>query len=181
MSDDLDNLDGISIPRFSWDYEDLSESEHWFLLAKAYLDCSQHLLAQMIKEMLDSSFFHAKVAVALFNQALELFLKGGIVQAGKDVNVSHDLQQLYNHFKNLYPGKKYEFEGDVSNAVRPSPLTPYNEFARYPVDHTGLPWQGNTHIELTTWYKQVCLFINDFERLEVLLKQRYPNASKRTD
>jgi len=34
---------------------------------------------------------------------------------------------------------------------------------------------------LVTWYKQVCLFKNDFERLEVLLKQRYPNASKRTE
>jgi hypothetical protein len=60
MSNDLEELDGINMPRFSWDYEDLSEAEHWFLLAKAYLDCSQHLLSQMIKEVLTVVSFMLK-------------------------------------------------------------------------------------------------------------------------
>lgn len=43
----------------------------------------------MINDALNSSFFHAKVAVGLFSHSLELFLKGGIIQAGGEVFNTH--------------------------------------------------------------------------------------------
>ncbi len=181
MSDDLERLSNIRMPRFSWDYEDLSEAAHWFLMARAYLDCSVQLLSQMVNEKFNSSFHHAQVVVALFNHAVELFLKAGIVQAGHVFGHNHHLQELYNQFKNLYPGKKYEFEGDIVSAVRRSAATPNNQYARYPTDVFGRPWQEYTHIELVTWYKQLCLFVKDFDRLEPLLKQRYSQGSKKSE
>ena len=173
MSDDFEEIDNYGMPRFSWDYEDLSEAEQWFLMARAYLDCSKQLISQMTKEEFESSFYHAKAVVALFNHALELFLKGGIIQVNKPIANTHNLQELYNQFRNLYPGKNFEFEGDIVNAVRSTTVTPYNQYARYPTDLGGQTWQTYTHIELVTWYNQIRRFARDFERLEPLLKQRY--------
>jgi hypothetical protein len=43
MSDDFEEIDNYSMPRFSWDYEDLSAAEQWFLMAHAHLDRSRQL------------------------------------------------------------------------------------------------------------------------------------------
>jgi HEPN domain-containing protein len=175
MNNELEKLKNLSMPRDSIFYEDLSVPDQWFLMAKAFIDCSRDLFFLMMNETIDSSFYHAKAAAYLLSHSLELFLKGGIIQAGGDASTTHDLQQLYNHFKKLYQGKIYEFEGDIVNAVRNDPRTPVNQFVRYPTDLSGQPWQSNTNFDLVTWYKQVILFGNDYGRLEPLLKQQYPN------
>jgi HEPN domain-containing protein len=134
----------------------------------------------MINDESESSFHHAKVVVALFDHALELFLKGAIIQANKPIGNTHHLQELYNQFRNLYSGKIFEFEGDITNAVRNATITPYNQYARYPTDLGGKTSQMHTHIELVTWYRQIRRFARDLERLEPLLKQRYPKSLEST-
>ena len=182
MTDNSEKVnDNVRMSRYSWDYEGLGEAVHWFLMAKAYLDCSIHLFSEMMDKKLKSSFHHAKVATMLFEHSIELFLKAGIVQAGQEVGKSHNLQELYNQFRKLYPGKKHQFEGDIVSAVRQISITPYNVYTRYPTDNFGQLWPGNTHIDLVIWYKQLCLFVKDFERLEPLLKERYPQGSKKTE
>ncbi len=173
MNNELEKLKNISMPLESFIYEDLSVADHWFLMARAFVDCSRILFAQMINETIDSNFFQAKAAASLFSHSLELFLKGGILHAGGIVSNTHNLRRLYNQFMILYPEKIFEFEGDISNAVRPDPRTPANQFARYPSDTSGQLWQSDTFIDLVIWYRQVLLFNKDYERLMPLLKQRY--------
>jgi HEPN domain-containing protein len=132
----------------------------------------------MVNERYVRDYHRALVAVSLFNHSVELFLKAGVIQAGKSITSSHDLEQLYNQYKKLYPGKKYEFEARISEIVAPHKNMPHNEFARYPTDHVGQPWPGYTHIDIAIWYDRLGVFQKDFDRLEPLMKARYETESK---
>jgi HEPN domain-containing protein len=178
MSDNLNDIKNYRMPVFSWDYEDLAESDHWFLMAQAYFDCSFHLFTEMARETFDRSYHRALVAVSLFNHSIELFLKAAIIEANKMVTSSHNLEQLYNQYRKLYPGKKYEFEGEIPSVVTPHQNTPHNEFARYPTDHAGRPWPGYTHVDIAVWYERLSVFQEDFGRLKPLLKERYREENK---
>jgi hypothetical protein len=177
MSIDSEKLKGLYMPRFSWDYEHCTLAEHWFLMAFAYQESSHHLFSEMLEKRLDDSFHHAKVAASLLEHAVELFLKGGIAQAGKDVPTHHRLDQLYAQFRNLYPGKKFEFGASIEQMLTPPAHTPPNVFARYPTDQSGQPWAGYTDIDLVTWFDQACKFLDDFKRMKPLIKERYTATS----
>ena len=166
-----------SLPRFSWDYERLDEPEHWFLMARAYLDCSHHLLGEMIQDRLSSTFHHAKVAVWTSEHAIELFLKGAIARAGCPIPGHHNTVALLAEYRNLYPGMEFEFQARVDEAVSDSRKTPRNQYARYPQDKTGQAWAGHTHIDLSIWYRDVGRFKIDFDRLVPLIKSHQPNRS----
>jgi len=167
-----------SLTRYSWEYEHFPEPDQWFLLARAYIDCSHHLLEEMIQERLNSSFHHAKVVVATFEQAIELFLKGALNQARRAVPNHHRLKDLLKEYQFLYPEKKYQFFGKIDEVVSENASTPHNQYARYPRDRKGRPWQGATNIDLSIWYRELRPFKADFDRLEPLIKARYP---RRTD
>jgi HEPN domain-containing protein len=173
MEAGLKKLEGLSMPRFSWDYEDCSEADHWFLTARAYLESSCHLLSSMVEGRANDTFHHMKVAASLLIHSVELFLKGGISQAGKKVPALHHLDQLHGQFSKLYPGKNFEFSAALAQLVQPSRRAPHNEFPRYPTDQSGLPWQGCSHFDLVVWFEQATKFLNDFKRLEPLMKKRY--------
>jgi len=175
MEAGLNDAKKLSMPVFSWDYEDLSEADRWFLMARAYFDCSYYLFSQMVQEKFDRNYHRALAAVSLFDHSVELFLKAAVVQAGKTIVPSHNLQQLYSQYSKLFPGKKFQFQGEIKSIVTPKSNTPHNEFARYPIDHTGRPWSGNTHIDLAIWYVRLAEFEKDFDRLEPLVKERYPS------
>jgi hypothetical protein len=174
MAIDREKIEGQSMPRLSWNYESCTLPDHWFLTALAYQESSHHLFSEMIEQRLHDSFHHAKVAASLLEHAVELFLKAGIAQAGKDVPTHHQLDQLHAQFKNLYHGKKFAFTASIEEMLNPPQTTPTNVFARYPTDQSGQPWAGNTHIDLAIWFSQACKFLDDFKRLEPLMKERYP-------
>lgn len=75
MRIDPEDFKDIRMPRCSWDYEDISDSDHWFLLADAYLDICHFTLSSMIGKNIDDTFHHCKVVVSLFEHSVELFLK----------------------------------------------------------------------------------------------------------
>jgi len=179
MPIDREKLKTLRIPLDSAFYEDCSAADHWFLLARAFQECCLHLFGEMIEKKLNVSFHHAKVAVSLFEQGVELFLKAGIAQAGKEVpTAGHPLDKLYKQFKNLYDGKQFEFTGSVEAFVKPSEIFPHNQYARYPTDKAGKPWdaRGHSFIDLAKFYEQASLFLEDFNRLWPLMKARYPTA-----
>ena len=97
-------------------------------MAKAYLDCSNRLFLDIETESLSPSFYHALAANFMFTHSVELFLKAGLAQAGKQVQPHHELDELYKQFKNLYPGKKYAFEGKILELIRPDPRRPHSVF-----------------------------------------------------
>lgn len=171
---EVDDLKEYRLSRYSWDYEHLAEPDHWFLMARAYLDCSQHLLAEMVRERLTDSFHHAKVAVSVFEHAVELFLKGAIAQAGQPVPTHHRTSDLLQAYRKLYPDAAFAFEGKVDDAASETSTTPRAQYARYPQDKHGQAWSGHTHIDLSIWYQELSPFKSDFERLVPLFKERYP-------
>jgi hypothetical protein len=179
MPIDREKLKTLMIPLDSSFYEDCSAGDHWFLMARAFQESCLHLFAEMIDGKINRSFHHAKAAVCLFEQAVELFFKAGIVQAGKKVpTAGHPFDKLYKQFKNLYPGTQFEFTGSVEIFVRPSERFPHNQFARYPTDRSGTPWeaQGHSFIDLARFFEQASLFLEDFNRLWPLMKTRYRTA-----
>jgi HEPN domain-containing protein len=178
MAVDLTDLEGISMPRCSWHYEYCTEADHWFLTARAYLESAHHLLSEMIEKRANGTFHHVKVAASLLIHSVELFLKGGISQAGKKVPTIHHLNQLYGQFSKLYPGKEFEFSGAIADLVRPSSESPRNEFSRYPTDQSGSLWRGNCHFDIVTWFEQASRFLIDFKQLEPLIKQRHSAAQE---
>lgn len=169
---DISKIEDLRIPRFSWDYENSSEADLWFLMAIAYQESSFHLFAEMVEKRLDDTFHHAKVAVGLMEHAIEVFLKGGIVLAGKEVPTHHHLKQLFGQYKNLFPGKRFDFTCAVTELVEPSKQTPNNQYARYPANKDGKPWEGYTHIDLAIWYLQAEKLLKDFRRLEPLMREK---------
>lgn len=116
---DIEKIKNLRIPRFAWDYEDLSETDLWFLMAIAYQESSQHLFSEMIDNKLGDTFHHAKVAVYLMTHAVEIFLKGGVLLSGEAIQTNHRLKQLFGQFQKLYPGKRFEFTCSVSELVEP--------------------------------------------------------------
>ncbi|MBN1929981.1 MAG: HNH endonuclease [Desulfobacterales bacterium] len=175
---DIKKTEKSRIPLFSWDFEDYKEADLWLLMAFAYQESSVHLFAEMMEGKLENTFHHAKVAVGLMEHAIEIFLKGGIVLAGKEVPKHHHLNQLFGQYKNLYPGKRLCFTCTVNELVEPSKQTPNNQYARYPTNKEGKPWEGYTHIDLAIWYKQAVKLLDDFQRLEPVMKEKYPDEYK---
>ena len=164
MKDKCRALEGLSKPRVSVEFDGFSPADLWFLMARAFADCSAHLLLRMAQREIASGFHHAKAAISLGEHALELFLKGGIAQSGEDVPTHHRLDDLYERFHRLY--SDVTFEASVPVMIRPRKDFPYNQFARYPTDLQGRPWTGLRHIDVADWYRQVCLLANDFERIQ---------------
>ncbi len=172
------NVDNEIILPFSWDYDDYSVADHWFSLAWSYLNCSNLILSKMIdNEDLCSSFHYALVAGHIFEHSLELFFKGGIIQATKEKPpINHNIQDLFKKFRKLYPDKQFPLKGSFGGLPAPSDKSkkPYGEFGRYPTDKSGNLWKGNYHLDLIKLYKQTCLYKEDFIRLRPLIKRRYP-------
>ncbi len=143
-------------------------------MARAYLECSHHLLEAMIQERLASSFHHGKVVVSTFEQALELFLKGAIAQAGQSVPAHHKSTDLLSQYRKLYPGKEFAFSGKIDQAVSQTEAAPRNEYGRYPEDPGGRPLPEHAHIDLSVWYREIRPFKEDFDRLWSLIRARHP-------
>ncbi len=156
----------------SWDLEDLSIQQKYFHLAKAYLDSSITLFGMMITDSQLATFSHAQAAAHLFEQGLELFLKGALRQAGRNPGNTHDLAGLHRQFRNLYPGKRYEFTGRINEAVQEHPNQPHMEWTRYPIDQNGKAWRGNSFFNLDLWKDQTEAFRKDFDRLIPLIEAR---------
>lgn len=169
----MDKLEQVRMPVFSWDYEDLPVHELWFRMADAYLVCAIHLLYEMAEERIDRDFFRAKVCDALYCQSIELFFKGALAIANKEIINSHNLSILYDRYLKMYPEKEFRFEVKMEKVVKENVLWKYNEFARYPVDKDGKPWQGNTHFDIIVLLKNALLTQKDFLRLTPLLLKKY--------
>jgi hypothetical protein len=169
----------MTIPCLPWRYAALTKPEHFFRLAQAFLDSANYLYLAMVERRRPANYLQCKAAWTLAEHAVELFLKGGIVQAGRAVPTNHNTDQLYNQFRNLYPGKKFEFDAPVADIVRPSDQTPNNEFSRYPTDRSGELWSSNSHFEPCAELRITVELLQDFERMEPLMKQHRVYVEKK--
>lgn len=157
----------------SWDINEKPLSERYFILAQSYIECSFFIFESILSESLDNTYSNGQSGALLFGHSLELFLKGSIIHAKGRVDNTHSLEKLYNEFKKTFPGKIFEFDGEIDNFIKQDKSQPYNEFFRYPIDKDSNVWIGNFFYDFNVWTNQVNIFKNDYERLLPMIKSRY--------
>ena len=101
----------------TWEYPDYTSAEWFFATASAYLE-SGVLIYEQMGQTLPLTYHHARSAKFLCDHALELFFKGTELQALKPLTGTHDLQQLYNEFRGLCPGKQFQFQARINEMVK---------------------------------------------------------------
>jgi len=157
----------------SWDINEKQLSERYFILAQSYIECSIIIFESILRKSLDETYSNGHSGALLFGHSLELFLKGSIIHSKGKVDNTHSLEKLYNEFKNIFPGKKFEFNGEIDTFIKQDKQLPYNEFLRYPIDKDGNVWIGNYFYDFDIWTDQLRIFKNDYKRLLPLIKNRY--------
>jgi hypothetical protein len=145
---------------------DYTKPELFFRLASAYADSSHQIVRSMLAGDLPQTFAHAQTTHFLFAHAVELFLKGAILKSTGTIETHrHQLQPLYNRYRNLYPKKEFDFTGRIVETVKENPKSPHSEFPRYPMDREGIVWEGYNAYTLETWLTETEHLREDFERL----------------
>ena len=166
----------------SWELEGIDEPRQLLEFAKAYLSASK-LLCQKIEENLNSAKY-ADTCVVTFTayHAVELFLKGMILNKDSSAKLHHDVEKLAKHYRSIYPEEKYfwnvpfriELLGDNSEAEemlrKMKKEFPQDQVYRYPVNKNGEMWFGAFAFEPSSFMKRVILPLeHDFRRLEILV------------
>ena len=109
---------------FTWDSDDLTAAEWNYHTAMAYLEGSIFIFSAILNQTFPGTYHHCRVGAFCCDHALELFLKATIPQAGRQPTNTHELEQLYNEFRKLYSGKRFEFRARITELVRSNPDRP---------------------------------------------------------
>lgn len=143
--------------------------QRFFRLAIGYAGSSRYLFRAIIDGSLPPTFDQCQAAHFLFDHALELFFKGAIYEKTGKLEPTHELEQLYNRYRKLYPKKAFAMSGRIAETVKNDPNSPFSEFARYPVDSNGNLWRGQNSYTAVTWENEVACLCADLSRLIPLI------------
>ena len=135
----------------------------------AYLDSASRLCTVLKRSPKKSNYDRGSVVLFLTRHAIELFLKGAILERKPNEKLgSHDIQALSKQYNNLYRDKKYELhapfinkdEADLSDLYSPEDIEEVKSFIkkserknppdqryRYPGNREGQPWDGAVGFE----------------------------------
>jgi hypothetical protein len=97
------------------------------------------------------------------------------------VTFTHDLEQLYRTYRNLYPGKKFELPGNAEIFVVENKRIPFGDFLKYPEDISliGSTWDASIYIDVSVWNERVGSFGREIGRLWSDISARYPDDPAR--
>ena len=152
------------------DLASLSVPRQYLSFSDAYLDSASRLCTVLKRSPRKSNYARGSVVLHLTFHAIELFLKGAILERNqKEKLKTHDIQDLSNRYNNLYTGKKYKFhapfirsgdKADFSEFFSPKDLeevetkikerkrkNPLGQRHRYPEKKEGQPWDGEVGFE----------------------------------
>lgn len=161
-----------------WDYFHLQPAERWFAEASAFVTSAEQLFSAICRGDLDREWLNAKAAGFAFGHGLELFLKAGLLLAGKPAGNVHDLDQLYRTFLNLFPGKQFEFAAPIAAFIEAHADNPFHIFLKYPEDESqiGVTWNASVTIRPEDWLLKIAVFKVDMNRIWPRMQERYPQA-----
>jgi HEPN domain-containing protein len=167
----------------SWELENTDEHLQFLEFARAYLAAAK-LLCHRIEESIDTAKY-ADSCVITYNtyHAVELFLKGMILNKEKKAKLHHDVERLSEQYHQLYPEHDYiwnvpfvvEVIGDNSEAnemlEQKKKELPQEQIHRYPVNRNREMWQGAFAFEPKSFMNGVIIPLErDFSRLRKLIK-----------
>ena len=146
------------------DLASLSIPLQFLSFSDAYLDSASRLCAVLERSPRKSNYARGSVVLYLTFHAIELFLKGAILERKPNEKLgNHDIQVLSKRYNKLYPGMKYEFhapfisrdEPDLSHLFSSEIIeevkiyikeskqkNPWDQRHRYPRNLDGQPWGG---------------------------------------
>lgn len=129
----------------------LNPSDQYAAYSMAYLDSAERLCGLLSRSYRSATYERGTVVLYLAMHAVELFLKGAILRkAPHERLVHHNLERIYNRYKELYPAKRYHFDmgftknysgmskKEIQTARQYSP--PIDQLFRYPQDKNSTPW-----------------------------------------
>ena len=152
------------------DLASLSIPRRFLSFSDAYLDSASRLCTVLKRSPRKSNYARGSVVLYLTFHAIELFLKGAILEQKPNEKLgNHDIQGLSNRYNKLYKGKKYKFhapfissggKADFSEFFSPKDLeevkvyikeskqkNPLDQRHRYPGNKEGQPWDGAVGFE----------------------------------
>ena len=150
------------------DLASFSVPRQFLSFSDAYLDSALRLCTVLKRSPRKSNYARGSVVLYLTVHAIELFLKGAILERNpKEKLINHDIQVLSNRYNKLYRGRKYEFPApfirekiDLSEIFDPEIVeevkifieesekkNPLDQRHRYPRNLEGQPWRGSVGFE----------------------------------
>ncbi len=173
------------------DLASFSVPRQFLSFSDAYLDSASRLCTVLKQSTRKSDYPRGSVVLYLTFHAIELFLKGAILERNpREKFVTHDIQGLSNRYNNLYRGRKYEFHApfinkekvDLSQIFDPEIIeevktyieksakkNPWDQRHRYPRNLEGQPWHGTIGFEPGSFLVVIKKLKADITRLTNLI------------
>jgi len=160
-------------------------------LSDAYLDSASRLCTVLKRSPKKSNYVRGCVVLYLRDHAIELFLKGAILEREPNKKLLyHDIQDLSKIYNDLYEQDEYEFhapfisrkKGDLSEFYSPEDIekvknhikksewkNPSEQRYRYPGNREGQPWDGAVGFEPESCLVDIKKLKADIARLTNLI------------
>lgn len=141
--------------------------------AEAYLDSAYRLCNILKRSTKKRTYPRGAVVLYLAFHSVELFLKAAILKKSPSEGLSHDIKQLSNRYRALYPGKKYQLEipfgteylGFEPPEKLPTP-PPQDQTNRYPIDKKYKEWEGAYGFVPESFLSTLENLKTDFDRIK---------------
>lgn len=157
----------------------------------AYLDSASRLCTTLKRSSRKASYARGAVVLHLMFHAIELFLKGAILERNPKEDLrTHDIQVLSKRYYKLYPGKQFRFhtslifteEVDLCQIYGPENVEKIKKFIeesekdnplglryRYPRKLKGGTWDGSVGFEPGSCLVEIKALKADIARLTNLI------------
>lgn len=145
-------------------------------LAFAYLDSARQLCDSLARAPADATFERSTVVLYLSAHAVELFLKGAIIRKSPLEHFGHNLEQIYNRYRALFPAARFQLSNmpfgseyvgltsqEIAEVKREQPDA--SEQYRYPVNRAGAPWDAAIGFDTFSYCVTLFNMRTDFEKI----------------
>jgi hypothetical protein len=157
----------------NWELSGKSIPSQFLAFAEAYLASACRLCRILKRSTRKRTYPRGAVVLFLAFHSVELFLKAAILNKSPNEGLSHDIKQLLNRYRVLYPGKKYHFEipfgTEYLGFEPPDKLPvppPQDQTNRYPIDKKYREWEGTFGFIPETFLSTLETLQGDFDRIK---------------
>lgn len=162
----------------SWELQHIDKPKQFIAFAKAYLESSSLLCLHLESAISEQTYPKACVILFLAFHAVELFLKGAIINRLPDVKLHHDIKTLKRTYDDLYQGKQFswnipfkmEYLGfepdkiiDLENDI------PFDQIYRYPTSKKMANWKLIAGFDAALFRADIENIKVDFIKLEKVI------------
>ncbi|MEW6417884.1 MAG: hypothetical protein AB1480_07160 [Nitrospirota bacterium] len=157
----------------------MPKEKQFFSFAKAYLEASSKLCKNFDESDEELGYPSACVVLFLAHHAVELFLKGAILNRSPDEKFHLRIEELKETFDRLYPEVDLSWDmpfrteylgfSPEEREKAKKDKEPVDQVYRYPTDKERQQWQGIYAFEPASFQKTIESLLSDFTRLELAI------------